>query len=152
MTKHPFYSLDIPYLCNFMFKRVAISFWVLCAFAVLQAHNLIPHHHNEIAIEHSHSHNDHDDDHGDEDTDHSEPFTAFTHSSDLGKVLTKPYDIKEISAKPFTSETLLSRLFCTLASVKDRPRPHPPDDDSPLHLIFLSHSLPLRAPPSSCLL
>jgi hypothetical protein len=138
-----------------MFKRLAISFWVICAFAMLQAHNLIPHHHTEVVMEHSHSHDDHHHDHdqNDEDSDHSEPFIAFTHSADLGKILTKPRNIKEVSVKPFTSETILSRLFYTLASVKDRPRPHPPDDGSPLHLIFVSHSLPLRAPPaSSCLL
>jgi hypothetical protein len=131
-----------------MFKRLAISFWVLCAFALLQAHNFIPHHHTEMVIGHSHSHDRHHHDQDEEDNDESEPFTHLQHSSDFEKVITKPFVIKDVIAKPIASETFFSRLYNTLASLENPPKPHPPDDDSPLHVIFLSHSLPLRAPPA----
>ena len=126
-----------------MLKRLTIAFCLLLAFAMLQAHNFIPHHHDEEAIEANH-HHDHDDDK----TDHDSPFTDLTHNADFGKVITKPHFDKEIIEKPVFTEGILLRLYNKLASFASPPRPHPPDDDSPLHLIFLSHSLPLRAPPA----
>lgn len=126
-----------------MLKRLSISFCLLLAFAMLQAHNFIPHHHDEEAIEANH-HHDHDDDK----TDHDSPFTDLTHNADFGKVITKPHFDKEIIENPVFSEGILLRLYNKLASFASPTRPHPPDDDSPLHLIFLSHSLPLRAPPA----
>lgn len=132
-----------------MLKRLSISFCLLLAFAMLQAHNFIPHHHDEEAIEANH-HHDHDDD--DDKTDHDSPFTDLTHNADFGKIITKPHFDKEIIEKPVFSEGILLRLYNKLASFAIPPRPHPPDDNSSLHLIFLSHSLPLRAPPASTFL
>ncbi len=69
-----------------MNKRVGISLILLVAFALLQAHNLIPHHHQEEPALEKHAHNDHDDD-------HDGPLNAH-HSADFGKVVDKPEEIK----------------------------------------------------------
>ena len=137
-----------PYLCNRMLKRLGISFCLLLAFAMLQSHNFIPHHHESEPMEAAH-HHDHD---SDDDKDHNSPFTDLTHNADFGKVIAKPHFIKQIIEKPVFAEGLFFQLYTKLASSEISPRPHPPDGESPLHLIFLSHSVPLRAPPaSSCL-
>jgi hypothetical protein len=125
-----------------MLKRLSISFCILLAFAMLQAHNFIPHHHDEEAIEANH-HHDHDDDK----TDHDSPFSDLTHNADFGKAAAKPDFDKEIKNLVLV-EGLFILLYNKLESFKTLPRPHPPDDGSSLHLIFLSHSLPLRAPPA----
>jgi len=132
-----------------MYKRLAISFCLLLAFALLQAHNFIPHHHHEnepIEVNHHHDHDDdHDEDH--DDNDHNLPFTDLTHNADFGKVIAKPQAIKDIVEKPLFTGGFIIILYNKLASFEIPPEYHPPDNDSPLHLIFLSHSLPLRAPP-----
>jgi hypothetical protein len=135
-----------------MIKKLGISLCLLLAFAMLQAHNFIPHHHHDEEKIETHHHDHEHDDEDDDKTDHNSPFTDLTHNSDFGKVVAKPHFDKEIIEKPDFSESILSRLYDKLASFASPPRPHPPDDDTSLHLIFLSHSLPLRAPPaSSCL-
>jgi hypothetical protein len=141
-----------------MFKRLAISFCLL-AFAMLQAHNVIPHHHKEDHTAKLHHHhddqtNDHDhhDGDGNKTVNHQFPFTDLTHNADFGKVVAKPQFQAQVLDHPFFSEGTLLQLYNKLPFFKSPPQPHPPDNDSSLHHIFLSHSLPLRAPPaSSCL-
>ena len=112
---------------------------------MLQAHNFIPHHHDEEAIEANH-HHDHDD--GNDETDHNFPFSDLNHNAEFGKIIAKPHFDNEIIETPAFSESILFRLYDKFAAFESPPRPHPPDNESPLHLIFLSHSLPLRAPPA----
>jgi hypothetical protein len=128
---------------------------VLLAFVVLQAHNLIPHHHSENQSAAQATHDDHekgdfhDDEDSDHETDHHEfPFTDLAHNADFGKVIAKPHFDNPIIIHPGFSQSLLSELYNRLASFENPPRPRPPDHNSALHLIFLSHSLPLRAPPA----
>jgi hypothetical protein len=128
-----------------MLRRLTISFFLLLAFALLQAHNFIPHHHHEEEVQASH-HDDHDEDSKEE---HDSPFTDLTHNADFGKVIAKSKLYKEIIEKPIFSEGILFRLFAQLDVFESPSPPRPPDDTSPLHQLFLSHSLPLRAPPAS---
>ena len=67
-----------------MFRRLAISLVLLLAFALLQAHNFIPHHHHKIPKATAHHHHDdagnshhHDDEQSDDTTDHDSPFIAI---------------------------------------------------------------------------
>lgn len=143
------------YLYGTMFKRIGISFCILLAFAVLQAHNLIAHHHEEVQVDHHH-HGDNDGHHHheNEDREHQDnaPFNNATHPVDLGKIISKPDGTHISVASPSFIADVLTTVYNRLAGVNNPPRPHPPDKESSLHIIFLSHSLPLRAPPpSSCL-
>jgi hypothetical protein len=136
-----------------MHKRLAISFFLLLAFAMLLAHNLIPHQHNENNISkhsHHHHHNQkhhHHSDENDQGDNHQTPLIDLTHNTEFGKVLTPPQIEKHIFEKPGFHEGELIRLSHRLASLNKRAHLHPPNDYPSLHVIFLSHSLPLRAPP-----
>jgi hypothetical protein len=134
-----------------MFKRLAISFCLLLAFMLLQAHNLVPHHHESQFVEkvHHHHHDGKHDHEHDEDNDHHFPFTDQTHTVDFGKSVVKPFDLKYNFEKPAPAiGSILFNSFCSSAVFDRRPRYQPPDGAAALHLIFLSHSLPLRAPPT----
>ena len=67
-----------------MIKQRFISSILLCAFAVLFAHSIIPHHHHdEVQISHQSSH--HDDDHDDLDNNFlGQAFSHFQHESGSG--------------------------------------------------------------------
>jgi hypothetical protein len=134
-----------------MLKRLSISFWVILAFTMLQVHNFIPHEHtgSDHISHNQENHNDHHDESDDQTDHHESPLNDLDHNADFGKVLSKSHFYKDIIEKPSFSEGILIRLYDKLAPLENSPRPHPPDNDSPLHLIFLSHSLPLRAPPAS---
>jgi hypothetical protein len=140
-----------------MFKRLAISFCLL-AFAMLQAHNVIPHHHKEDHTVKLNHHDDQTNDHHHHDgndnktENHQSPFTDLTHNADFGKVVAKPQFQAQDLDHPIFSERTLLQLYDKLSFFESPPRPHPPDNDSSLHHIFLSHSLPLRAPPASTFL
>ena len=144
-------SLCFIYL-PFVFRRPLISLSLLLAFALLQAHNFIPHHHhekNKVATAHHHDH-DHDEDDHDDKT--GTPVADLDHSIDFGKVVAKPQFDKSFVEKPVFAGTIIIWLCDHLTSFERPPRPHPPDNSSRLHDIFLSHSVPLRAPPvSSCI-
>ena len=124
-----------------MIKRCVIFVLLFAAYAVFQAHNFIPHHHDiEIAA-------DHHDDHEDNDH-HDSPFSDQTHNAEFGKTVVTTPTIKGAEQKPVFNAECFIDLFNKLTLIKKSSEYHPPDDDSPLHLIFLSHSIPLRAPPS----
>jgi hypothetical protein len=132
-----------------MFKRLAISFFLLLAFVLLQAHNFMPHHHESELIEVNHHHHPYE---SDEDQDCDLPFADLTHNADFGKIVVKPQGIKDIVEKPVFTVGLFIMAYNKLASLENPPEYHPPGDSSPLHLIFLSHSVPLRAPPAHTIL
>lgn len=133
-----------------MHRRLFISFCLLLAFAMLQAHNFIPHQHIEIKIaKHHHDHDKHHH-HDDEKKDKNvpqPPVTHLTHNADFGKVIAKPHLDKQVIKKPGFCESMQLQLYDKLASFTNPKRPHPPDYNSSPHLIFLSYSIPLRAPP-----
>jgi hypothetical protein len=136
-----------PYLCDRMLKRLLISFCLLVAFAMLQAHNFIPHHHVQEPVESSH-HHDHDGS-GHHHHDHGSdfPFSDQSHDAEFGKAIVKPHEVEDIILKPFLFEDPLSMLYRSLISSQSHDFYHPPDHESSLHIIFLYHSIPLRAPP-----
>ncbi|HEX6846771.1 MAG TPA: hypothetical protein VF144_07325 [Chitinophagaceae bacterium] len=113
----------------------------MTALVVMQAHNFIPHQHNSgIDVGHHH-------DHGDEEDDHDSPFTDLTHHADFGKIIVKPQTITGPGQPVFNTERFAD-LFNELISFENLTEYHPPDSDTPLHLIFFTHSLPERAPPA----
>jgi hypothetical protein len=137
-----------------MLRRLSISFWLLLAFAILQAHNFIPHHHESEHVKTGQHHDDHaendrhHEDHEDE-ADHDSPISDLTHNSEFGKTIVKPQDLKDIIEKPVLLIAGHIILLYNEQAAPDNPALyHPPDGDSPLHIIFLSHSLPFRAPPA----
>lgn len=141
-----------------MHKHLLISLCLLLAFSILQVHNFIPHQHrNSQAIQHSHhhgmDHHNHDADKNNEkDDDHQSPITELTHNADFGKVITKKHFEKKIIEKSAFPTSELLQQNHSLLSFTSTKQPHPPDNNISLHLIFLSHCLPLRAPPAfSCL-
>ena len=69
-----------------MAKKRFISSILLCAFAVIFAHTIIPHHHHEEATA-THQSNHHDDDHDDLDNNFLEQaFSHFQHEQGSGIV------------------------------------------------------------------
>jgi hypothetical protein len=127
-----------------MLKRYIIFLFLSTAYTALQAHNFIPHHHENEFIETDH-HHDHED-HGDHDN--NTPFTDLTHNADFGKVIAKPQVIKGVDEKTIFFTDCFIDIFYKPGLIKQLSEYHPPGNDSPLHLIFLSHSLSLRAPPA----
>ena len=118
-----------------------IFFFLNTAYIVFQAHNFIPHHHDvKVAADHHH------DDHNDNDDHHDYPFADLTHNADFGKVVVKPQTLTGVDQPVFSTECFIE-LFDRAALFKTPPLYHPPDNDSTFHCIFLSHSIPLRAPP-----
>ena len=141
-------------------KKSAISILFLTAYFLLAIHSFIPHHHPEESVitESGHHHdNSHEHDH-DHDTpasnsnteeDHTRTSPNFPHNAEFGKVLVKLDLEKDILEKPVYNPSFLIVLYNKLGRFQNPPRPHPPNGGCPLHLIVISHSLPLRAPPAS---
>jgi hypothetical protein len=127
-----------------MLKRYIIFLFLSTAYTVLQAHNFIPHHHESEFIETRHHH-----DHGDQDDhDNNTPFTDLTHNADFGKVIAKPQVMKGVDEKIIFLTSCFIEIFYKPGLLKQPSEYRPPGDDFSLHLIFLSHCLPLRAPPA----
>jgi hypothetical protein len=126
-----------------MYKRLVISSILLIAFAVLQAHNCIPHHHHDEETRNEH-HNAHDEDGGD----HSYPFNGQNHSSDFGKVVEQPPLVK------FSFDNQAQILFdfttwrIVISSSENPPVRYSFTRNCTLHLPFLTSAIPLRAPPA----
>ena len=134
---------------HLLVKKRLISLLFLAAYFLLAGHSIIPHHHEEDSIVTSHPHDHEEDSEENNKADHHTlPSADLTHNADFGKVIVKLHFEKQLFERPVFDGGILLRLYDKLASFENPPRPHPPDDDSPLHLIFLSQSLPLRAPPA----
>src|SRR5688572_26085900 len=102
-----------------MFRRLVISLSLLLAFALLQAHNFIPHHHHEekaVKTAHHHHGHDHDEDDHDDKTGNHLPLTDLDHSIDFGKVVAKPQFDKSFIEKPAFAGTMIIWLCDKLAS------------------------------------
>jgi hypothetical protein len=124
-----------------MIKKCIIFLFLATAYFIFQAHNFIAHHHDiEVSSTHHHDH---------EDNDHEDsPFNDLTHTAEFGKIVVKPHTMKLADEETIAASKSFVNLFNKLIVFNTSIEYHPPDDDFPLHLIFLSHSLPLRAPPA----
>lgn len=128
-----------------MLKRLAIL-CLLLSFALLQMHNFTPHLHSHGVkaihndyVDHQHEHAAHQ---------HDQPADQFAHSEDFGKVVFTPKDGKKHEAKSVHFDLLFLPEFFTLYNREKPPDLPPPVHGSSLHLIFKTHSVPLRAPPA----
>jgi hypothetical protein len=133
-----------------MLKLRIIAGFVLLSFVALQGHNVLPHlhevnHHIKHAQQPHHHHHTNDNSsvpEKDTDCDH------FRHSEELGKEIVKPQEKQNQNRTVFSLSDLSAILYPPLLKYEAHSPPfYPPGKDSPLHLIFLSHSVPLRAPP-----
>jgi len=124
-----------------MARKCILFSFLMIAFAVMQAHNFIPHHHAIETVESNH-HHDQNEEH------HQLPFSDLTHDADFGKVIVKPQVIKGVDVKIITFSYCFIYECLNGETFIQSKQYHPPDDNFPLHLIFLSHSVPLRAPPA----
>ena len=80
----PHIFINKTYFCQLLAKQRFISSILLCAFAVIFAHSIIPHHHHEEATFTHHS-DHHDDDHDDLDNNYlGHLFSHFQHESNNG--------------------------------------------------------------------
>lgn len=139
-----------------MLKRPVIAFFVLLAFAMLQAHNFMPHqHHDDGHAKHSHQHDqgkhhdhDRDDDENGKTDDHDAPFQAAGHNADFGKIIIKPQENTGTFIQWAAMAVDLSGIFACLFA-PDIPPPNlpPAQNESILSLISCS-SLSLRGPPA----
>jgi hypothetical protein len=143
-----------------MLKRFGISFCIILAFGLLQAHNFVAHHHHVLASadheytdanthHHHHDANDHTPDQDGESRDNDSPFSDATHTADFGKILVKPDASQPDIDSPLLIACLIQAFHLQPAFVSCHLKVHPPDKGTSLHIIFLSHSLPSRAPPIS---
>ena len=143
-----------------MLKRFGISFCIILAFGLLQAHNFVAHHHNvqtSADHEHKHANTHHHHHHHDssnqaphqdgEPQDNDSPFSDATHTADFGKILIKP-DASQLGIdSPLLIACLIQAFYLQPTFVDCHLKAHPPDKCTSLHIVFLSHSLPSRAPP-----
>lgn len=139
-----------------MFKRPVIAFFVLLAFAMLQAHNFMPHqHHDDHLAKHSHSHDQgkhHDHEEDDEEKgdteDHESPFHAAGHNADFGKIVIKPQENGGLNFQTADIPVDLTGVFAYLFA-PDIPPPNLPPAQNESFLNFTnSPSLSLRGPPA----
>ncbi len=139
-----------------MLKRPVIASFVLLAFAMLQAHNFMPHqHHDDAHAKHSHhhdqgKHHDHDtdDEENRETEDHDAPFHAAGHNSDFGKIIIKP---QENTGTPIQSADMAVDLsgIVDYLFASDIPPPNLPPAQNETFLSLASFSsLSLRGPPA----
>jgi hypothetical protein len=114
-------------------KHPVISFFLLLAFVMLQAHNLVPHFHNDhyvTADRHTHKHDHHHEkpqhhnEHDEDDTSNeesNEPFQTASHSADFGKTVIRPeQNIGDgFNSQLLIVEPILDYLFCAESSPPD---------------------------------
>ena len=101
---------------------------MLCVFAIVQMHNLMPHqHHDDHASKdahshhahrdlthHRHSHHDHDDQkdsHSSNFDDHSSPFDDITHPSVFGSEIVKTENGSLVIQKPVFEISIVAQLY-----------------------------------------
>jgi hypothetical protein len=139
-----------------MLKRFSISFFLLLAFALLQAHGFIPHQHLETKTAHHHHHdgqqhshhsdNDHDQDNKPEE-DHGAPFHVPGHSAELGKIVAKPKESVEINAGCSNMVAELPALFAYLFTPQSSPPKLRRSHDQAHIDQYSPHCVSLRGPP-----
>lgn len=133
-----------------MLKYLAIL-WLLLSFALMQVHNFTPHLHSKgvNAVGHEHASHNHGHDHKPAPPVTNDYPSQPVHSEDFGNVVTKPQDGKRLEVKAVYSELFIVSVSFVLLAGDDPPQALPLGIDTLLHPIFVSHSVPLRAPPYS---
>jgi hypothetical protein len=139
-----------------MLKRPIIAFFVLLAFAMLQAHNFMPHqHHDDAYAKHSHQHDQgkhHDHDTDDEEKgkteDHDSPFHAAGHNSDFGKIIIKPQENAGPAIHWADVAADFSGIFDYLFAPDIPPPNLPPAQNESFRSLAFFSSLSLRGPPA----
>jgi hypothetical protein len=139
-----------------MLKRSIIAFFVLLAFAMLQAHNFMPHqHHDDAHAKHPHQHEQgkhHDHDTDDEEKgktgDHDSPFHAAGHNSDFGKIIIKPQQNGKTTIYWAYMIVDLSGIFAYLFAPDISPPNLPPAQNEFFLSLASFSSLSLRGPPA----
>lgn len=120
-----------------MLKKYFIFIFLAAAYSALMAHNFTPHHHDED-MKTLQQHDDHKD---------RTDYTA-EHYADFGKILSKHEQQPVLELKSTEVANILSDLRSTECIFWKPPIHSPPENDTRLHHIFYSHSVPFRAPPS----
>jgi len=123
-----------------MLKRISILCYLL-AFVALQIHNATPHYHQEEID--FHHHNDEQDN---DEVGKKSPVNAH-HDSEFGKSIAKPEGYKCYIEKPVLCAGSFILLFDELANFHNVTPKIAPCFNTSLHSIFITHSVPLRAPP-----
>jgi hypothetical protein len=138
-----------------MLKRPVIAFFVLLAFALLQAHNYMPHQHRDDAhAKHSHhdqgKNHDHDtdDEENGESEDHNAPFHAAGHNSDFGKIIIKPQENAGPAIQWADVAADFSGIFDYLFAPDIPPPNLPPAQNQSFLSLTSFSSLSLRGPPA----
>ena len=131
-----------------MAKKRFISSILLCAFAVIFAHSIIPHHHHEEERTAQHQ-GSHDDDH--EDIDHNflgQAFSHFQHEQGGNIVYETASPVAQYSKVNVDKDTYLLVQYIVQVLHKP-PLKHP--ETYPFYFLSSSYSVtsPLRGPPVS---
>ena len=131
-----------------MAKKRFISSILLCAFAVIFAHTIIPHHHHEEATA-THQSNHHDDDHDDLDNNFLEQaFSHFQHEQGSGIVYETASLVYQYSKVNVDKDTYFLVQYIVQVLHKTRLK-HP--EPYPFNFSSSSYSVTsfLRGPPVS---
>jgi hypothetical protein len=135
-----------------MLQRFAIV-GLLLSFALLQMHNFIPHLHvatpQPVLFQQQHSHKHHHSDH----TQHTQSKQDhscghFAHNEDFGKVFVQLQERQKFDSTLCFFGCFFDAALFNKLSANNHSKDFPPGNSTSLHLIFLSHSVPLRAPPT----
>lgn len=116
-------------------------------------HNVLPHHHHEEAASKISHHQDEEAGHHSQDNDHhnddgeTSPFSDYSHSSELGRVVTKPVSFDQVLLKATTAFIVLQAYVLSLG-VDVSPIIKPPIENSRFSSSVYCYCLPLRAPPA----
>ena|SRR5690349_21030669 len=123
-----------------MLKRISILCYLL-AFVALQVHNATPHYHQEEINFHHHNDQQNHDEVG-----KKSPVNAH-HDSEFGKSIVKPEGYQCQVEKPVLFVGSFILLFDELSNFYHVTPKIAPRFNSSLHSIFVTHNVPLRAPP-----
>jgi hypothetical protein len=99
-----------------MAKKRIISFLMLCVFAIVQMHNLMPHYHHEDDhtskhVSSHHAHQEHSHHHDEKKDSHSSPFDDIEHPSDFGSAIIKAENGSMIIQKPVFEMSIVAQLY-----------------------------------------
>ncbi len=139
------HSKKLP-LFRLLVKKRIISSLLLCAFAVLFAHSIIPHHHHEEANT-EHHYGSHDEDHDDIDHDFlGQAFSHFQHEQGRNIVYETATPDFQCLKVNFDKDTFLLVQYIVQVLHKP-PIKHP--EPSPIYFASSSHPVAniLRGPP-----
>jgi hypothetical protein len=135
---------------------------------MLQVHSFIPHTHSlKTAESHSHSHSKGDQSHKhyshsdhsntdsntkqtDPDNDHDEsPLNDLVHDAEFGKTLLKPISVKISIEQYILFVPSFFQNYDRIISFAFKEKHFPRQNKTSLFEVFLSHNIPLRAPPAA---